>query len=119
MRIQRLGGNTKNSFNDPKNFLQVYFSPQQFQSFFFFEFVNHLSEAADLAPAQLEALRPNVVLDGRATCPISGSSSSMGRGCPFRRMVDGVPLLEKVGGTEEIEKILTLMEREAQRACFL
>lgn len=71
-------------------------------------------QAADLAPAQLESLRPNVVLDSRASCPVSGAaSSSSGRGCPFRRMVDGAPLLEKVGGTEEIEKILTLMEREA------
>ena len=70
-------------------------------------------QAADLAPAQLEALRPNVVLDSRAACPVSGASASSGRGCPFRRpMVEGAPLLEKVGGTEEIEKILTLMERE-------
>lgn len=77
-------------------------------------------EAADLAPAQLESLRPNVVLDSRASCPVSGAaSSSSGRGCPFRRMVDGAPLLEKVGGTEEIEKILTLMEREAASSPIL
>ena len=70
-------------------------------------------EAADLAPAQLEALRPNVVLDSRAACPVSGATG--GRGCPFKRMGDTKqPLLEKVGGTEEIEKILTHMEREAQ-----
>eukprot|EP00438_Fugacium_kawagutii_P009177 Skav206218 [mRNA] locus=scaffold1844:552374:553252:- [translate_table: standard] len=50
-------------------------------------------EAADLAPAQLEALRPNVVLDSRAACPVSGATSSSGRGCPFRRpMVEGAPL---------------------------
>ncbi|CAJ1361551.1 unnamed protein product [Effrenium voratum] len=69
-------------------------------------------EAADLAPAQLEALRPNVVLQSRTSCPATGASGA--RGCPFRRVVDGgAPLLEKVGGTEEIEKILTHMEREA------
>jgi len=77
-------------------------------------------EAADLAPAQLEALRPNVVLDSRASCPVSGAAASNGRGCPFRRpMVEGAPLLEKVGGTEEIEKILTLMEREAASSPIL
>ncbi|CAJ1444216.1 unnamed protein product, partial [Effrenium voratum] len=70
-------------------------------------------EAADLAPAQLEALRPNVVLQSRTSCPATGAASGA-RGCPFRRVVDGgAPLLEKVGGTEEIEKILTHMEREA------
>lgn len=77
-------------------------------------------EAADLAPAQLEALRPNVVIDSRAACPVSGAAASNGRGCPFRRpMVEGTPLLEKVGGTEEIEKILTLMEREAASSPIL
>lgn len=77
-------------------------------------------EAADLAPAQLEALRPNVVIDSRAACPVSGATASNGRGCPFRRpMVEGTPLLEKVGGTEEIEKILTLMEREAASSPIL
>ena len=50
-----------------------------------------------MAPAQLEALRPNVVVDSRAACPVSGASASNGRGCPFRRpMVEGTPLLEKV-----------------------
>jgi len=34
-------------------------------------------------------------------------------------MVEGAPLLEKVGGTEEIEKILTLMEREAASSPIL
>lgn len=54
-------------------------------------------QAADLAPAQLEALRPNVVIDSRAACPVSGATASNGRGCPFRRpMVEGTPLLEKV-----------------------
>ena len=75
-------------------------------------------EAADLAPAQLESLRQHVVLTSRASqCPVSGNTASSGRACPFaRRMVDGsAPLLDRVGGSEEIEKILIHMEREACR----
>ena len=73
-------------------------------------------EAADLAPAQLENLRQHVVLTSRASqCPVSGSTASNGRACPFaRRATNGsAPLLDRVGGSEEIEKILAHMEREA------
>ena len=77
-------------------------------------------EAADLAPAQLENLRQHVVLTSRATsraaqCPVSGSTAQSGRSCPFARRMDGsAPLLDRVGGSEEIEKILAHMEREAR-----
>ena len=101
-KTQILRGRTNHRSTFLRNFAHGWFSRGRCQ-------------AADLAPAQLEALRPNVVLDSRASCPVSGAAASNGRGCPFRRpMVEGAPLLEKVGGTEEIEKILTLMEREAR-----
>ena len=68
-----------------------------FPTFFWVPNRHPWPQAADLAPAQLEALRPNVVIDSRAACPVSGATASNGRGCPFRRpMVEGTPLLEKV-----------------------
>ncbi|CAE6967238.1 Smok2b [Symbiodinium sp. CCMP2592] len=79
-------------------------------------------EAADLAPAQLENLRQHVVLTSRAkACPVSGNTASNGRACPFaRRSNDGsAPLLDRVGGSEEIEKILAHMEREAASSSIL
>jgi len=74
-------------------------------------------EAADLAPAMLDSAREHVVSSTPVRCPISGSS---GRGsCPFRQASGNAPLLEKIGGKDGIDKILTDMEREASSSPLL
>jgi len=75
-------------------------------------------EASDLAPAQLETLRENVVLPSmRSQCPFSGAT---GKGsCPFHRVSQDSSLLDRIGGQEAIDKILTDMEREAASRTML